>query len=154
MISPSRFRMPNARLAQLNAFRDKLADLMQRRDLAVDQLVTVSKEPTTVQTQIEDLSTTRATLRRRIDTDLLTLSLQVPRREAESQGSRVGEAFTGFFATMTGSLADVIEFTAQFVPWLIIVIPGFLGVRCLWSRTSRWLRGRATSDSHRTSGAT
>ena len=131
-------------LAQLNAYREKLTGFLERRDLGVDQLLTVSKELTSVQTQIDDLNTTRATLRRRIDTDLLTIKLQVPRLEAESQSSRVGDAARGFLSTMVGSLAEVIEFTAEALPWLIIWIPGFLGVRWLWNRTSRWLRGRAT----------
>ncbi|HEV8395260.1 MAG TPA: DUF4349 domain-containing protein [Vicinamibacterales bacterium] len=130
-------------VAQLNAYRAKLTDFLQRRDLGVDQLLTVSKELAGIQTQIDDVSTKRATLRRRIDTDLLTVSLQVPRFEAESQASRVGEALRGFFSTMTNSLADVIEFTAAFLPWLVIVVPGFLGIRWLWNRTSQWLRSRS-----------
>jgi hypothetical protein len=129
-------------LAQLNAYREKLTDFMQRRDLGIDQLLTVSKELAGVQAQIDDANTKRATLRRRIDTDRLTVDLQVPRLEAESQSSRVGEAVRGFLSTMTGSLADVIGFTALLLPWLIIVIPGFLSVRWLWNRTSRWLRSR------------
>ena len=130
-------------LAQLNAYREKLSEFMGR-NLGVEQLLTVSKELAGTQTQIDDLTTRRATLRRRIDTDLLTVALQIPRLEAESQRSRIGEASRAFVSTMTSSLADVIEFTAQLLPWLLIVIPGFLGVRWLWNRTSRWLRERAT----------
>jgi hypothetical protein len=129
-------------LAQLNAYREKLTAFIQRGDLGVDQLLTVSKELAGVQTQIDDWNTKRATLRRRIDTDLLAIDLQVSRLERESQASRVGDALRGFLSTMTSSLADVIDFTAQLLPWLILLIPGFLGVRWLWNRTSRWLRGR------------
>jgi hypothetical protein len=47
-------------LALLNTHRDRLAEFMKSKDLKVDQLITVSKELATVQSQLGELGATRA----------------------------------------------------------------------------------------------
>jgi SMC interacting uncharacterized protein involved in chromosome segregation len=60
-------------LTLLRVHRDRLAEFMKNKELKIEQLITVSKELATVQAQIEALASQHANLRRRIDTDLLTL---------------------------------------------------------------------------------
>jgi hypothetical protein len=68
-------------LALMTVHRDRLAEFMKSKTLNVDQLITVSKELATVQSQIDSVSTRRANLRRRIDTDLLTIDMSLPMQE-------------------------------------------------------------------------
>src|SRR6185295_6612829 len=69
-------------LALLTTHRDRLAEFMKSKELKVDQLITVSKELATVQAQIDALTTQRANLRRRVDTDLLAINLSLPPEES------------------------------------------------------------------------
>ena len=56
-------------LALLTTHRDRLTDIQKDKNLKIDQLITVSRELATVQSQIEAAATTGANLHRRIDTD-------------------------------------------------------------------------------------
>src|SRR5262245_37143645 len=60
-------------IALLTTHRDRLAEIMKGRDLKLDQLITVSKELATVQTELDAVATQRANLRRRLDTELLEI---------------------------------------------------------------------------------
>jgi hypothetical protein len=129
-------------LSLLTTHRARLDELMKGKNLTVDQLITVSRELATVQTQIEQFSTTRANLRRRIDTDLLTINLTVPPRDISAAQTPVSDAFRSFGIEMKQAFAQVITFIAILLPWLLVLIPGLFIVRWLWRRTGRWLQRR------------
>lgn len=122
-------------LALLTTHRERLDELMKNRTLSVDQLITVSRELASVQTQIEQFSTTRANLRRRIDTELLTINLSVPSHEFYAQQSPVMDALRSFGSDAQRAFAGVIRFIAVILPWLIVLVPGTLALRWWWRRT-------------------
>lgn len=128
------------RIAELGVYRERLDGFMRRKDMGVADLLTVSKELATVQTELDQLARQRATLQRRIDTDLLTIELQPPLTDVLASSSRVGDAFRSFFSNMADSFASLLEFLAFFLPWLPIAVLGFLGLRWLWIWSGRWLR--------------
>ena len=79
-------------LTLLTTHRDRLSEFLKDRSLKIDQLITVSRELASVQTQLEAAATTRANLRRRIDTELLTLNLSVPANVVSAQRTPVRDA--------------------------------------------------------------
>ncbi|HEY5808649.1 MAG TPA: DUF4349 domain-containing protein [Povalibacter sp.] len=129
-------------LTLLTTHRGRLEDFMKNKALTVDQLITVSKELATVQTQIEQFSTTRANLRRRIDTDLLNISMTLPRLDYRAEQSPVLDALRSFGSDLKQALANVISFFAVLVPWLIVIVPCLLLFRWTWRRMGTWLRRR------------
>lgn len=127
-------------LAELGTYRDRLSGFMQRKDMGVADLLTVSKELATVVTQIDELARQRATLQRRIDTDLLTIDLQAPRIEALARRSPVGDALRSFFSNVEDSIANLLEFLAYVLPWLPVGVLALLGLRWVWLWSGRRLR--------------
>lgn len=129
-------------LTLLTTHRGRLEDFMKNKTLTVDQLITVSKELATVQTQIEQLSTARANLRRRIDTDLLNINMTLPRHDYQAEQSPVLDALRSFGSDLKQALAGVISFIAVLLPWLVIIIPGLFLFRWLWRRIGHWVQRR------------
>lgn len=126
-------------LSLLGVHRDRLVDIMKRKDLPLDQLITVSKELATVQSQIEPASSTHANLRRRIDTDLLTIGLSPPMADIFSETTPVSDALRASGANFRAATAMVIEFVSGLVPWLFVILPGLVLLRMFWRWLGRWL---------------
>ena len=129
-------------LGLMTVHRDRLAEFMKSKELKVEQLITVSRELATVQAQIEALSTTHANLRRRIDTELLTISLSLPRQDYAAEQSPVLDAFRSFGTDFKQAIAQVIGFVAVLLPWLVIIVPGLILLRMLWRWIGRWVSRR------------
>ncbi|HKE92767.1 MAG TPA: DUF4349 domain-containing protein [Povalibacter sp.] len=129
-------------LALLTTHRSRLEEFMKNKSLTVDQLITVSRELATVQAQIEQQGTTHANLRRRIDTDLLTITLSVPRGQYNAAQTPVSDALESFGSDLKEAVAQVISFVAVLVPWLVIIVPGLVLFRWFWRRIGRWLQRR------------
>lgn len=131
-------------LALMTLHRDRLTELMKNKDIKIDQLITVSRELATVQAQIDSLGTQRANLRRRIDTDLLTINLTLPKRAYVSDPTPVSDALRYFGNDFREAVGMVIRFLAVLLPWLVIILPGLFLIRLFW----RWI-GRKQSKQER-----
>jgi hypothetical protein len=129
-------------LALLTTHRDRLAEFMKSKDIKVEQLITVSKELASAQSQIDALGTQRANLRRRVDTELLTINLSLPRHAYQAEQSPVRDAFRAFGSNLRDALADVIQFVAALLPWLVVALPGLVLLRLFWRWITRWLARR------------
>jgi hypothetical protein len=129
-------------LALLTIHRDRLTEFLKDKSLKVDQLITVSRELATVQTQLEAAATTRANLHRRIDTELLTLNLSVPAMAIAVQPTPIRDALRSFAADFTDAIAQVIRFVAAVIPWLVVIVPGIILLRLFWRAVGRWLARR------------
>jgi hypothetical protein len=129
-------------LALLSSHRDRLTEFMRSRELKVEQLIAVSKELAAVQVQIDALNSEHANLRRRIDTEILTISFAPPQQAYSEERTPVRDALRSFTGDFTGAIAQVIRFIAVLLPWLVIIIPGLLLGRVLWRAIARGL-GRA-----------
>jgi hypothetical protein len=126
-------------LTLLTTHRDRLSEFMKDKSLKVDQLIAVSKELASAQTQIESASSVRANLHRRIDTNLLTLNLSIPQQVAAAQRTPIRDAFSSFGSEFTEAIAQVIRFVAVLIPWLIVIVPGVILIRLFWRGIGRWL---------------
>lgn len=132
-------------LALMTLHRDRLTEFMKSKEIKIEQLITVSKELATVQAQIDSLSTQRANLRRRIDTDLLTINLSLPRRAYVSDPTPVTDALRYFGNDFRQAVGMVIRFLAVILPWLVIILPGLFLLHLFWRWTGRKLARRERS---------
>jgi hypothetical protein len=129
-------------LSLLTTHRDRLEGFMKDKSLKVDQVIAVSKELASVQTQIEALRAAGLNLHRRIDTELLTLNFSVPWQTAQEERKPIRDAIGSFGSDFTDAVAQVIRFLAALVPWLLIVAPGLILLRLFWRMIGRWLARR------------
>ena len=130
------------KLALMTTHRDRLAEIMKSKDLKIEQLITVSKELATVQTQIDSLATDQAQLRRRVDTDLLTIELSPPQVAYLAQDTPIRDSLRVFGSNFREAIGQVISFIAVVVPWLIIILPGLFLLRAFWTWIGRVLARR------------
>lgn len=131
-------------LAQLTTHRDRLQELMKSKDIKIDSLITVSRELANVQSRLDAVATQKAGLRRRIDTELLTINLQLPTYAAARQQTPVLDAFRSFGANFKGAVASVVAFLAMALPWLVLILPALVLLRLFWRWISRWIARRET----------
>ena len=129
-------------LALLTTHRNRLEEFLKSKELKIDQLITVSKELATVQTQFDTLSTRRANLRRRIDTELLTINMSVWRQDYAAAQSPISDSLHSFGSEFKQAIAGVIGFVAVLLPWLVIITPGIVLLRLFWRWITRWLNRR------------
>jgi len=129
-------------LAQLTTHRDRLQELMKSKDIKIDSLITVSRELASVQSRLDAVATQKAGLRRRIDTELLTINLKVPDYLLGSERTPVADAFRSFGSDFKQAIADVVGFVALGLPWLIVILPALVLLRLFWRWISRWIARR------------
>jgi len=130
------------KLALMTTHRDRLAEIMKSKDLKIEQLITASRELATVQTDIDALGSQQAQLRRRVDTDLLTINMSPPHEVYLSQQTPIRDAFKSFGSNFREALGDVIRVIAFVLPWLVIVLPGLFLLRASWAWIGRRLARR------------
>lgn len=136
-------------LAMLSAHRSRLEEFARSKELKVEQLIAVSKELSSVQTQIDELNTRRANLRRRIDTELLSIELSPPSAAYGARQTPVRDALRSFGSDFLRAIGQVISFVAMLLPWLVIAVPGLILLRMLWRAITRWLTRRETRGAGR-----
>jgi hypothetical protein len=129
-------------LALLTMHRNRLEEFLKSKELKIEQLIAVSKELASAQTQIDALSTHAANLRRRIDTELLTIEMSVPKQDYYGAQSPITDALRSFGGEFKQAIASVIEFVAVLLPWLVIIVPGIVLLRLFWRWIGRWLNRR------------
>jgi hypothetical protein len=133
-------------IALLTLHRDRLTELMKSKEIKIEQLITVSKELATVQSQLDALGTQRANLRRRIDTDLLTIELTLPQQDYISNQTPVKDALRSFGSDFREAVATVIRFFAVLLPWLVVILPGMFLLRLFWLWIGRKLARRQVAS--------
>lgn len=132
-------------LALMSVHRDRLTEFMKSKDLKVEQLIAVSKELAGVQSQIDTVGTQRANLRRRVDTDLLTIELALPQRAYALNQNPVTQALRDFGHDFRKAVGMVIRFLALLIPSLVIILPGLFLLRLFWRWMGRKLTRRETA---------
>ncbi|HVY24231.1 MAG TPA: DUF4349 domain-containing protein [Steroidobacteraceae bacterium] len=120
------------KLTSLNNYRDRLNSIMSKRDLNPDQLISVARELSNTQSEIDELMRSRSKLRQRIDTDLLTIRFTVPGEDYTATLTPVKDALSSFSYNFRSAVAAVISFTAYLLPWIPIIFLAFLGIRKSW----------------------
>lgn len=109
----------------------RLAEFQQRRDLAVADMIALSKQMAETESQLEAATREGAQHRRRIDTQLLTISFVPP--GAQAGRSEIGQALRDFGGNMAAAVAWLIRASAVLLPLAVLVLVVVLVVR-------RWRR--------------
>lgn len=96
---------------------ERLQQFQQRPDLAVGDMISLSERIASVEAQLESAAQREAQYRRRIDTQLLTLSFQPPNTQASR--SEVGQALRDVVSLFATGTAWTIRSAALLAPVLL-----------------------------------
>lgn len=127
------------KMGMLTAYRDQLQTLARQRALDADALIKLHRELAEVQSQIEQGATAQAQLRRRVDTELLSVMLH--EHAKGGQIDRVRQAVDDFGADLLHGVALLITFVASTIPFALAGTVGYVG----WRRVRVRPRGSAPS---------
>lgn len=119
---------------RLRRERERLQEFQARRDLAVADMIALSRQLAETEAGLEAAEQAGAQHRRRIDTQLLTLDFQPTR--AEGSRSDVVQAVRDFGGTLGAGTAWTIRAAAFLLP-LVLVIGVLLALLRRWRRRRR-----------------
>lgn len=105
------------KMTMLTHYRDQLQALASRHALEPDALIKLNRELAEVQSQIDDVATSRAQLARRVDTDLLTVALHERASAGDAGGIR--RALDDFGGDFLHGVAMLITFVASTIPFAL-----------------------------------
>ncbi|MBL6852549.1 MAG: DUF4349 domain-containing protein [Alphaproteobacteria bacterium] len=127
------------KVAQLTAYRDRLADIAKRPNLSVDDIIKIEAERARVQGDLDEATGQQRTLTSGIAREDVSITLSertVPVGRFASFFSEAGE-------TLTDSAANALLFAIGAVPWLPLLVLLVWLVSLLW----RWFLRRRTARS-------
>ncbi|VXA95599.1 DUF4349 domain-containing protein [Massilia sp. 9I] len=105
------------KMAMLTGYRDQLQTLARQRALDAEALIKLHRELAEVQSQIDSAANSQAQLRRRVDTELLTVDLH--ERVKARQGDKVRQAAEDFGGDLLQGVAMLITFVASTIPFVL-----------------------------------
>lgn len=130
-----------ARLHNLSELRNRLRQMLTTARGSTKEMVELERELARVQTELDSATTLRKQLANQTEKVAVDINYQV-RRSVVSTG-----AFAPFWDacrnagfTLAQSLASLLNFVISTLPWLMILIPSFFGLR----KAKRWWQGRKT----------
>lgn len=126
----------DARLKAQTTLRDRLQGLLATRNAELKDLLALERELARVQGEIESATTNLAVLRQRVSMSRVDINYQSKRLAvSQSAVSPVMNSLKGFVRQFSYGLSNVIDFFANILPWLILVIlPGLWVLRWFWRR--------------------
>lgn len=134
-------QVADTRLAQarLKGEHARLGEYQQRRDLAVADLLAISRRLAEIEAALEQAGRDAAQQHRRIDTQKLTI--QLDSTSSQRSRSEIGRALGEFGSIFTTSLAYLIRIVAGLLPPLLVAAVLLWGGLKLWRRRRRQQRG-------------
>ena len=123
------------KVALLSDYRTKLELLRGRASNEIDALIKVNKELAQVQSDLEALQGTHSNLKRRVDTELLSVSIQSIQRRAFF--TPLSDAARDFGPNLSQGIATTITGIAYLIPWTLVIFLIVWIVRKIWSRRQR-----------------
>jgi hypothetical protein len=124
-------------LAMLEDYRSRLDALRSRAGNDVDALIKVNRELAEVQSRFEAEDGKRAVLARRVDTEILNVSIRSDRHRPF--WTPIRQALADFGGNLAQGISIAIASVAYLLPWLLMIAVVAWAVRRLWRRR----RGRA-----------
>lgn len=119
-------------LAMLDDYRTRLEALRSRAANDIDALIKVNHELAEVQAKIEAANGARARLARRVDTEILNVSIRSGRQQ--SFWAPIGRASREFGGDLARGISMAISGVAYLLPWLVMIVIATWAVRKLWRR--------------------
>jgi hypothetical protein len=124
-------------LAMLEDYRNRLEVLRARAGNDVDALIKVNRELADVQSRFEAEDGKRAVLARRVDNEILNVSIRSDRHRPF--WAPIRRSLAGFGSNLSQGISIAIAGVAYLLPWLVMIAIVTWVVRRLWRRR----RGRA-----------
>lgn len=118
--------------ARLQGERARLLEFQQRRDLAVADMIALSKQLAQVEAQLQVNEREAAQHARRLDTNLLTLNFHPP--GGESGRNEIAQAFRDFGRTLSMGTAWTIRALAFLIPLGVVLVGLVMLIRRLRRR--------------------
>ncbi len=118
--------------ARLQGERVRLLEFQQRRDLAVADMIALSKQLAEVEAQLQGSERDVAQHQRRLDTNLLTLNFHPP--GGESGRNEIAQAFDDFGRTLSMGTAWTIRALAFLIPLGLLLLGLVMLIRRLRRR--------------------
>ena len=122
------------RLEMLEQYRDRLVKLEQNADSNVESLIKIAGELSQVQSDLEYASGEKSRLRRRVNMDLVNISLQSSR--TSGFWSPIGDALAEFSQQLATGISETIRFVAIALPGFLVFLLLLSGMRVFWRKTS------------------
>jgi hypothetical protein len=131
------------KMAMLTAYREQLQTLARQRALEPEALIKLHRELAEVQSEIDKDGTSQAELRRRVDTELLTVAMH--EHATAGQAGKVKQALEDFGDDLQHGVAMLITFVASTMPFALAGIVGYFA----WRRVRAGRRSvKPASDKH------
>ncbi|MDB5801854.1 MAG: hypothetical protein JWL63_2793 [Rhodocyclales bacterium] len=130
-----------ARLRNLNDLRERLRTMLASHPGKIADVLEIQRELTQTQAELDSLNGIRKALAD--ETEKIALSIDFRGRASMRERGflrPVASAWNHAGETLMSSLASLITFIAAVLPWLVILVPGFVALRKLWRR---WKARRA-----------
>ena len=126
-----------ARLKQLQDYRDRLMELAKTSGAKVGDLIQIEEKISETQSQIEQLTASQRQLNLRVDTEILSIDLRALPTIATAR-SPLAEAWRNAGDRLGQSAAEIVTFVVSNILWVPIIAIG------LWLlvRAWRFARGR------------
>jgi hypothetical protein len=119
-------------LAMLDDYRSRLEALRSRAGNDIDALIKVNRELAEIQSRYETADGKRALLARRVDTEILNVSIRSDRRRPF--WSPIRHALGEFGSNLSQGISFAVSSLAYLLPWLFIIVVAAWAVRKLWRR--------------------
>lgn len=120
------------RITMLKEYRSKLEKLSKKSNQNIESLIQVTKELSTVQSDIEALEGRQAKLNERINMNILNVSFYT--NQKTSFWTPIQKSLKSFGRNLSEGTSSLINFVSYVLPWLIIIIPLFFLVRAFLRR--------------------
>ena len=127
-------------LAMLDDYRSRLEALRNRAGNDVDALIKVNRELADVQSRFEAEDGKRAVLARRVDNEILNVSIRSDRHRPF--WTPIRRSLADFGGNLSQGISIAISGVAYLLPWLLIIAVLVWIIRRLWRRR----RGRANAS--------
>lgn len=118
------------KLAMLTSYRTQLEGLRGKANDDIDAAIKITKELAQVQAEIEDMSGERAHLLKRVQTEILNISIET----RNSFNSPVKIALKEFSDNLAQGISSAITATAYILPWLFLMLLLGWPIRWLWRK--------------------
>ncbi len=129
----------NRQRETLLAQRERLREFGARKDLSASDLIALATRAAETKVGLQEVERAAADQQRRIETNLLTLDLSA-RWEPQGRVARVVSAFGDFADSFVDGVAEVLDWLAFGIPFLLVAFPLALGWRWAWRRVVRGRR--------------
>jgi hypothetical protein len=121
------------KIAMLTAYRGQLESLRARPNADLDSLMRLTRELAEVQGQIEAMSGSQVHLTRRVETEILNVTINS--FASQSFWRPTGDALSDFAGNLSAAIAMLVTIVAFLLPWGAVVAV------CIWL-TGVWRRRR------------